>query len=328
MSSGPLLELLGVTTTVLKDHRRVPVILDVSFAIRRGEIVGLVGESGSGKSMTARTVFRSLPPRATTEGEILLNGQDVMKMSAVQLREARARSIGVIFQDPRSGVDPLWTVEDHITEGMRVHRGLTRTEAREEAIDLLGQVGIRDASRRLRQYPGELSGGLLQRVVIAGTLAAKPELIIADEPTTALDVTTQSEIVALLSSLRRDRGLAMLFITHDLTLAASICDRIMVMYAGRIVEAQSHQGILTHPAHPYTRGLVAARPTIEARQERLEVISGVPTSAADAPSGCAFHPRCRFAQERCRTLVPPLAEVDNGLSACLRNAEIHDELDV
>lgn len=326
MIRAPLLELRSVTTTVISGLDRVPVLLDVSFAIDRGEIVGLVGESGSGKSMTARTIFRSLPPGAATHGSVLLDGEDLVCMTADRLRDARSRSIGVIFQDPRSSVDPLWTVEDHVTEGMRVHQGLNRGEARRRAVELLAQVGIQDGARRLRQYPTELSGGLLQRVVIAGALAGEPGLIIADEPTTSLDVTTQAEIVAILSSLRRDRGLAMLFITHDLALATSLCDRILVMYAGRIVEVQSRDGILTHPAHPYTHALIGARPTLEGRRERLAVIPGIPTSAANAPVGCPFHPRCRFAQKRCRKMVPPLVEVDLGLSACVRTTEIRDEL--
>lgn len=326
--TGPLLELRSVSTWVETEGSRKPILVDVGFQIGRGEIVGLVGESGSGKSMTARSIIRSLPSGGRSSGAILLDGEDLAAMPARSLREVRARKVGVIFQDPRSAVDPLWRVEDHITEGMRVHERLSRDEARSRAVELLEQVGIRDGIRRLGQYPVQLSGGLLQRVVIAGALAGNPELIIADEPTTALDVTTQAEIIAIFATLRRERGIGMLFITHDLALAASLCDRILVMYAGRIVDAQSHDGIFTRPGHPYTRALVGARPSAGVRSERLAVIPGVPRSASDAPAGCSFRPRCGFAAEICAERVPELLPVDGGASACLRIGEIRDALRV
>jgi oligopeptide/dipeptide ABC transporter ATP-binding protein len=324
----PLLEMRSVSTWVESHGRSKPILLDVDFEIGRGEIVGLVGESGSGKSMTARTIVRSLPPGGRTSGEVRLAGEDLVAMPAGSLREIRARKVGVIFQDPRSAVDPLWRIEDHLTEGMRVHERLSRDDARRRAVELLEQVGIRDGIRRLGQYPVQLSGGLLQRVVIAGALAGNPELIIADEPTTALDVTTQAEIIAIFSTLRRDRGIGMLFITHDLALAASLCDRILVMYGGRIVDAQSHDGIFTRPGHPYTRALVGARPSAGVRSDRLSVIPGIPTSASDAPAGCPFRPRCGFASEICAERVPELLPVDGGASACVRIHEIRDALRV
>jgi len=323
-----LLALKAVSTWIEVDGGAKPILIDVSFEIGRGEIVGLVGESGSGKSMTARTIVRSLPEGGRSSGAILLDGEDLASMSVPALRQVRARKVGVIFQDPRSAVDPLWKIEDHLTEGMRVHAGRSRDEARVEAIGLLEQVGIHDGPRRLSQYPVQLSGGLLQRVVIAGALAGNPELIIADEPTTSLDVTTQAEIVAIFSALRRDRGIGMLFITHDLALAASLCDRILVMYAGRIVDAQSRDGIFSRPGHPYTRALVGARPSAGTRGERLAVIPGVPTSASDAPGGCAFHPRCAFAAEMCKSQIPALMPIDGGASACLRIVDIRETLRV
>jgi peptide/nickel transport system ATP-binding protein len=329
MTEAPLLELRSVSTTVIKGDMRVPVLLDSTFAIGRGEIVGLVGESGSGKSMTARTIIRSLPPGAASTGSVLLDGRDLLTMRSAELRETRSRSIGVIFQDPRSGVDPLWTVEDHLTEGMRVHQRLSRVAARPRALNLLAQVGIRDGETRLAQYPGQLSGGLLQRVVIAGALAGDPTLLIADEPTTALDVTTQADIVSIFLALRRDRGLAMLFITHDLALASSVCDRILVMYAGRVVEVQSRDGILRRPRHPYTHGLISARPSVDERRQRLPVIKGDPASAADTPVGCAFAARCRFAVDQCRKDVPALSPADGDvLVACWRADEVAEELRV
>lgn len=323
-----LLELNSVSTWIEVDGSAKPILVDVSFEIGRGEIVGLVGESGSGKSMTARTIIRSLPDGGRSSGLILLDGEDLASMPPEALRKVRARKVGVIFQDPRSAVDPLWKIEDHLTEGMRVHSGLSRERARTDAIGLLEQVGIRDGSRRLGQYPAQLSGGLLQRVVIAGALAGAPELIIADEPTTSLDVTTQAEIVAIFSGLRRDRGIGMLFITHDLALAASLCDRILVMYAGRIVDAQSRDGIFSRPGHPYTRALVGARPSAGTRGERLAVIPGLPTSASGAPSGCPFHPRCAFATDVCAVQIPALLPIEGGASACLRIADIRESLRV
>jgi oligopeptide/dipeptide ABC transporter ATP-binding protein len=328
MDSQSLLELRAVSATVTDARRLVPILVGVSLTINRGEIVGLVGESGSGKSMTARTVMSSIPSAISVTGEVLLEGRDILGLPAAELRKVRARSLGVIFQDARLAVDPLWTIEDHVTEGMRVHAGLTRGQARAKAIALLRQVGIRDADRRLAQYPGQLSGGMLQRVVIAGALAGDPSLIIADEPTTALDVTTQAEIVAIFAALRRDRGLAMLFITHDLGLAASLCDRILVMYAGRIVEAQTSAAIFTRPAHPYTQALVAARPSVKQRQNRLPMIPGTPSGAADAPEGCPFRLRCGYAIELCRAQAPALRMVSGGLSACHRSEEIRERLHV
>jgi oligopeptide/dipeptide ABC transporter ATP-binding protein len=233
--------------------------------------------------------------------------------------------MAIVFQDPRSVVNPLWKVGDYLTEGMRVHRGLDRDAARTRALELLEQVEIDNPARRLNQYPGELSGGMLQRVMIAAALAGDPDLLIADEATTGLDVTTQAAIVKRFGELQRDRGLAMLFITHDLALASSLCDRICVMYAGRIVEMQPGSEIFERGRHPYTIALVAARPDVrERRPEGLTVIPGQPTSGLEAPPGCAFHPRCRFADEQCANDVPELANHGGGagMVACLRTAAI------
>jgi oligopeptide/dipeptide ABC transporter ATP-binding protein len=326
----PLLQLRGVTTRLATRRAGlVPVLVDVNLEIPRGEFVGLVGESGSGKTMTARTILRALPPRAAVTGEVLFDGEDVLRLSGRRLRELRATRLGVIFQDPRSHVDPVWTIGDHITEGMRVLERVPPRASRARAAELLRMVGIRDGEQRLRQYPGELSGGMLQRVMIAGALAGEPDLLIADEPTTALDVTTQAEIVAILNALRRERALTMLFVTHDLALAAQLCDRIVVMYAGRIVESQPAAALLSSPRHPYTRALVAARPALDVRKERLEVLPGLPTSALDAPAGCPFHPRCSFAIGRCALEEPALVPLDPAtLAACIRAAELEERLRV
>jgi peptide/nickel transport system ATP-binding protein len=323
----PLLALRSVTTELPIHGTYYPVVNDVSLVVGRGEVVGLVGESGSGKSMTARTVLRLLPPGARTSGEVLFDGLDLLAEGPRSLRAIRARRAAMIFQDPRAHIDPLWTAGDHLTEGLRVNGGLARNDAKRVALDLLGQVGITDGERVLGAYPGELSGGMLQRVMIAGALAGDPELLIADEPTTALDVTIQAEIVAIFDDLRRERELAMLFITHDLELASAICDRVVVLYAGRVMEEQPTEGLFAAPAHPYTVGLLAARPAVESRPERLTVIPGRPPTPIEAPSGCPFHPRCTFVAEACRTEVPPLRRRSAvAATACRRIDEIATEL--
>jgi oligopeptide/dipeptide ABC transporter ATP-binding protein len=322
-----LLELQSVTTELLIGGRHHPVVRDVSFAIGRAEVLGLVGESGSGKSMTARTILRLLPSGARTQGRVLFDGLDLLAEPARALRAIRARRVAMIFQDPRAHIDPLWTAGDHLGEGLRVHGGLSRQDARRRALELLADVGIDDGERVLRAYPGELSGGMLQRVMIAGALAGEPELLIADEPTTALDVTIQAEIVAIFDALRRERELAMLFITHDLELASAICDRVIVMYAGRVMEEQPTEGLFSAPAHPYTVGLLAARPSIEARSDRLAVIPGRPPTPIETPTGCPFHPRCPFVVDACTGEVPPLRRIDPGVSsACRRVGEIRSQL--
>jgi oligopeptide/dipeptide ABC transporter ATP-binding protein len=319
----PLLELRSVTVELEIQGAHWPVVNDVSLEIGRGEVVGLVGESGSGKSMTARTITRLLPPGARVRGEILLDGVDLATLSRKELRRVRARRVAMIFQDPKASIDPLWTNGDHLTEGLRVHAGLSRSGARARALELVADVGIVDGERVLNSYPSELSGGMLQRVMIAGALAADPDLLIADEPTTALDVTLQAEIVAIFDGLRRDRHLSMLFVTHDLELASVLCDRVLVMYAGRVMEAQRTTSLFATPRHPYTAALLGARPAIETRHERLAVIPGRPPTPVDAPPGCPFHPRCAYAQDACIREVPPLRKLGQDVfSACLRAEEI------
>ena len=324
--SEPLLRLDSVGVDLLHEGALEPVIHEVSLALDRREVVGLVGESGSGKSMTARAILRLLPPGARTRGDVLLDG-DEMPMEGSALSEVRAHRIAMIFQDPRASIDPLYTNEDHITEGLRVHEGMSRRAARARALELLGSVGITDGERVLDSHPGELSGGMLQRIMIAGALAGDPDLLIADEPTTALDVTIQSEILAIFERLRNERGLAILFITHDLEVASAVCDRVLVMYAGRIMEEQQTGELFRAPRHPYSAALLAARPHLGARAEQLATIPGRPPSAFEAIAGCPFHPRCAFSEDQCTTEVPPLKAVEGGASsACRRIAEIGSEL--
>jgi oligopeptide/dipeptide ABC transporter ATP-binding protein len=323
----PLLELRSVTTEVEIEGAHWPVVNDVSFTIGRGQVVGLVGESGSGKSMTARTILRLLPASAHARGQVLLDGVDLLSLPGRMLREVRARRVAMIFQDPRAHIDPLWPSGDHLTEGLQVHGRLSRAQARSRALELLADVGIVDGQRVLRSYPSQLSGGMLQRVMIAGALAADPELLIADEPTTALDVTIQAEIVAIFDGLRRERHLSILFITHDLELAAAICDRVFVMYAGRVMEEQPTESLFASPLHPYTAGLLEARPMIDGRLERLAVIPGRPPTPVDLPAGCPFHPRCSFVEQACIAEMPGLRRLGGqALSACRRSEEIRDQL--
>lgn len=317
---GVTLALRRVSTSLRVGSQLRPVVVGVDLEVGAGEIVGLVGESGSGKSMTARTIADALPEGAAVAGEVLLNGENLLAMNRRRRREVQP-AIGMIFQDPRAFIDPLWRVEDHLTEGLRVHKGFSRTEARARAIELLDTVGIDQPERRIHQYPGEMSGGMLQRVMIAGALSVEPEVLLADEATTALDVTTQASIVRLLHRLRRERGLAVLFITHDLALANAICDRVCVMYAGRIVEVRSGRRIFDDPRHPYTMGLLAARPSVDSRTQRLSVIPGTPINAMDAPEGCAFAPRCPYVLPECRAAVPALIPVDGGGARCMRAEE-------
>jgi oligopeptide/dipeptide ABC transporter ATP-binding protein len=318
-----LLELEGLRVSVPYEGGLREVVRRVDLSIADGESVGLVGESGSGKSMTARAVVRLLPPGAQVEGSVRFDGREVFRMSSSEVRAHRAGDAAMIFQDPQAHTNPLRTVGDFLTEGLRLNQRLPKQASEERACDLLRAVGIENPRARLSQYPHELSGGLLQRIMIAAALSAKPRLLLADEPTTALDVTTQAEVMAILADLRKRLGLAMLFITHDLELAAAACDRTAVMYAGSIVEVQRSADLHEHALHPYTEGLVAARPSIDTALQRLPVIPGRPVAAFEAPQGCTFAPRCQYALPECTAERPVLAPLGHGVVACLRAEELH-----
>ncbi|HEY2597001.1 MAG TPA: ABC transporter ATP-binding protein [Candidatus Dormibacteraeota bacterium] len=328
MKGGGLLELEGVTVSlpVEGDMRRV--LQDVSFAIRPGEAVGLVGESGSGKSMTARTIDRLLPSGAAVTGRVRFDGRDVMTLSGAELKRFRGE-VAMIFQDPRAHTNPVRRIGDFMTEALRTNSGVGMLEASRRSVVLLKSVGIEDGERRLRQYPHELSGGLLQRVMIATALLTQPRLLLADEPTTALDVTTQAEVLAILNDLRSELRLSMLFITHNLELAAAICDRTVVMYAGQVVEVRESNKLHDQPLHPYTAALAAARPNIDATSHRLTAIPGRPLSGFEAPQNeCAFTARCPHAADVCRERRPALVELDGGLTRCARADELFGKLKV
>ncbi|HUA41893.1 MAG TPA: ABC transporter ATP-binding protein [Streptosporangiaceae bacterium] len=327
-AAAPLLEVDGLTVRLPVGGVKRAVLRDVSLTVRAGEAVGLVGESGSGKSMTARAIDRLLPGGAEVDGQIRCSGRDVSELAGADLRAFRTK-VAMIFQDPRAHVNPVRRIGDFMTEAMRTNLGVPPRYAQMRALDMLAQVGIDDGERRMRQYPHELSGGMLQRVMIAAALLTDPRLLLADEPTTALDVTTQAEVMAILDELRREYGLAMLFITHDLELAAAICDRTVVMYAGQIVEVRSSELLHDDPLHPYTAALAAARPDIARTTARLRAIPGRPLSAFEAPADeCAFAPRCPHASDACRAGVPGLTALDGGLSRCVRAAELRGQLTV
>jgi oligopeptide/dipeptide ABC transporter ATP-binding protein len=300
----------------------------VSLDLGAGESVGLVGESGSGKTMTARAVGKLLPAGAQVEGEIRFDGREVRSFDGAAERAFRAK-VAMIFQDPRAHINPVRRIGDFMTEALRTNAGVSPADASKRAVALLARVGIDDGERRLHQYPHELSGGLLQRVMIATALLTDPRLLLADEPTTALDVTTQAEVMGILEDLREEFGLAILFITHNLELAAAVCDRTAVMYAGQVVEIRASDLLHSDPLHPYTAALAAARPSIDRTASRLMAISGRPLSAFEAPeAACAFAARCPHVQDACRSSRPPLVELDRGMTRCLRASELRGRMEL
>ncbi len=318
------LDRLAIDLRVGRRLRRV--VHDVSLCLAVGEAVGLVGESGAGKSMTSRAVIRLLPDGAVIDGDISVEGRSVPAMGREELRSYRLSEVAMIFQDPRAHVNPVRRVGDFLTEAL-VERGEPRHVAVEIVTGLLLRVGIHDPERRMRQYPHELSGGLLQRVMIAAALAISPKLLLADEPTTALDVTTQSDVMVHLDAQRRERGLAMVFVTHDLELAIAVCDRIAVMYAGYLVEDSPAATLHERALHPYTKGLLASRPSASVRRERLAAIPGRPLSAFEVKEGCVFASRCRFVEERCLLERPLLRDFDGARVACHRAEELSGQME-
>lgn len=317
---GALLELADLHITLPVAGSPRPVLRRVDLSVPAGSAVGLVGESGSGKSMTARAVLRLLPAGALSSGRLLFDGANVPDMGTARLRTLRTRDVAMVFQDPRAHINPVRTVGDFLTEGLVTTRGVRPRAAEATVTALLRDVGVPDAARRLRQYPAELSGGLLQRVMIAAALAGEPRLLLADEPTTALDVTTQAEVMAVIDEARAARGLAMLFITHDLALAAAVCDRVAVMYAGTVVEELPAGQLYDGARHPYTRALLASRPE-PGTGRPLRAISGRPVSAFDAGPGCAFAPRCPSASRRCTDERPLPRDLGDGRAACHHPAD-------
>jgi peptide/nickel transport system ATP-binding protein len=293
----------------------------VSLKIAPGEILGVVGESGAGKSLTGAAIIGLLdPPGRIASGEIHLAGERIDQYSADQMRGIRGRRIGAIFQDPLASLDPLYSIGHQLIETIRTHLPLTAGQARQRAIELLEETGIPAAAERINHYPHQFSGGMRQRVVIALALAAEPQLVIADEPTTALDVSIQAQVIGLLKRICHDRGAAVMLITHDMGVIAETCDRVAVMYAGRIVEIGPVQQVIHAPAHPYTVGLMASIPDLETDLERLAQIDGAMPRLDAIPPGCAFHPRCPRVFERCRFERPELLDAGTSRAACWLHA--------
>jgi oligopeptide/dipeptide ABC transporter ATP-binding protein len=318
----PLLEVDHLAVQLPIERRQRPVLHDVSFQLERGEVLAVVGESGSGKSMTARAVLRLLPAGATTSGRVVFDGLDIGSAGTAELRRLRSRRIGMIFQDPRAAINPVHRIGDFLTEVLVREHGVAKMAALDRAAAMLDEVGIDEPRRRLRQYPHELSGGMLQRVMIASVLLLEPDLILADEPTTALDVTTQAEVIAILDDLRKARGTAMIFITHDLELAASVSDRTAVMYAGYLVETLPSRQALERPAHPYTEALLRSRPDLLQRMERIPQIPGRPLAPYEVGAGCPFEPRCAYADDECRRELPPITHGGEGSARCFHTASV------
>jgi phosphonate C-P lyase system protein PhnK len=298
---------------------RNTVVEGVSFDLAPGEILGVVGESGSGKSVTALSIMRLIPSPGRVTGRIDFAGQDLMALPEPRMREIRGRDIAMIFQEPMTSLNPVFTCGDQVMEALVHHRGLDRAGARAEALKLLKLVEIPSAERRLDDYPHQLSGGMRQRVMIAMALACRPKLLLADEPTTALDATIQAQILDLLRGLQRELGMAVVLITHDLGVVSEVAHRVLVMYAGRVVETSPAAEVFARPLHPYTEGLLASIPRLEGPIERLDAIPGqVPTPDA-MPAGCRFAPRCRYAEPACAASPPPLAPRGEGrAAACIR----------
>jgi len=315
-----LLEVRDLQTQFRTGAGIVRAVDGVSWDVKAGETVALVGESGCGKSVSALSVMRlvSLPAGRIVGGQILFKGRDLLTLSEEEMRRVRGREIAMVFQEPMTSLNPVLTVGRQVTEPCEIHLGMTPAQSRVRAVEILGLVGIADAERRLKQYPHQFSGGMRQRLMIAMALSCNPSLILADEPTTALDVTIQAQILELMKDLSRRLGVAMLMITHNLGVVARYADRVNVMYAGRIIERGSSRQIYANPRHPYTLGLLRSVPRLdEPKKEKLAPIQGQPPDLTRLPPGCAFAPRCAYAIERCRVDTPVLAAVeDEHLSAC------------
>jgi len=314
---GSILQVEHLRTEFATRAGLVRAVNDVSFSIGEGELVGLVGESGCGKSITALSIMKLISePGRIAGGSIKFKGEDLVLASEARLRAIRGNDIAMIFQDPMTSLNPVYKVGEQIAEALRLHRKLDRKQAREAAIEAMREVSIPSPERRVNDYPHQLSGGMRQRVMIAMALACDPELLIADEPTTALDVTIQAQILELLDGLRKTRKLAVLLITHDLGVVAEVADRVCVMYTGKIVEESGVDELFADPKHPYTQGLLRSVPKLSvpdiAKAERLQKIDGTVLTPTDLPVGCHFAPRCEFVMEKCKTGDIPLFELENG----------------
>jgi len=316
----PLLRIERLSIDLPGPGGPVRVVDDVSFTVAAGRTTGLIGESGSGKTMTATAIIGLLPAGAEVSGRMWWQGRDLVTMSGKERRLLRGHDIAMIFQDPQSALDPTQTIGRQVGEILRLD-GMPARQVRRTVIDLLGRVGVPDPETRHAQYPHQYSGGLRQRAMVATALAGKPKIILADEPTTALDVTVQARILALLRRIREEEGTAMLLVSHDLRVMAHVADEVVVMYAGRLCEIGGGREVLDHPAHPYTRALVVSVPAVRSKTAIAEPLPGSPADPADRPDGCPFHPRCAKAQDRCRVEIPLMRPIAAGRQAACHYPE-------
>jgi len=325
---GRLLEVKDLRTHFYTEEGVVKAVDGVSYYLDEGETLGLVGESGCGKSVSALSILKLIPqpPGKIVSGEILFDGKDLLKLDEEEIRHIRGNRIAMIFQEPMTSLNPVLTIGRQLTEALELHLKLEKTAANKRAAELLEMVGIPDAAARLSDYPHQFSGGMRQRVMIAMALACNPKLLLADEPTTALDVTIQAQILEVLARLSRELGTAVIIITHNLGVVARYANRVNVMYAGKVIETASAAELYANPRHPYTLGLLKSVPRLDqSRKERLDPIQGSPPDLARKGPGCSFYPRCKFRIDKCLAEEPPLASVAEAhLAACWRSAELHD----
>jgi len=319
--ANPLLQVKNLHTVFPTQSGEVRAVNGINFNLDRGKVLGIVGESGSGKSVTAYSILRILDyPGNISQGEILYDENDIVKMSNGNMRQIRGARISIIFQDPMTSLNPVYTVENQLTEAIRLHTDRDRKQARERALEMLKLVGVNEPQKRLKQYPYQLSGGMRQRVMIAMALACEPDILIADEPTTALDVTIQAQILELMQELKSKLGMAIIMITHDLGVIAEMCDEIIVMYAGRICERGSADEIFYNPKHEYTKGLLRSIPNTSLAKEVLTPIEGSPVDLLNMPKGCAFAARCGSAMKVCLTEQPEEIRInEDHLASCWLN---------
>jgi oligopeptide/dipeptide ABC transporter ATP-binding protein len=319
--SKNLLEVRGLRTYFASERGEVRAVDGVDFSLERGRTLGIVGESGCGKSVTALSIMGLVPqpPGRIAGGEVLFEGKDLLKLPAQRLRDLRGDQLCMIFQEPMTSLNPAFPVGEQVAEALLRHRNISNNEAKNNAVEMLRRVRIPSPERRARDYPHQLSGGMRQRVMIAMALACNPKLLIADEPTTALDVTIQAQILELMRALRAELGTAIILITHDLGVIAELADDVIVMYAGKVIERCAAGRVFSEPQHPYTVGLLGSIPRLHVQQERLSAIEGFVPDAASPPAGCRFHPRCPFVVEKCLREVPPLMEIGKDhYAACWR----------
>ena len=319
--STPLLQVKNLSTSFNVESGEVRAVNGISFNLDKGKVLGIVGESGSGKSVTAYSIMRILvEPGRITGGQILFNGEDIVKYSKKQMREFRGKRISIIFQDPMTSLNPVYTIGNQLREAILLHTDRNREQANARALEMLQLVGVNDPEKRLKQYPHELSGGMRQRVMIAMALACEPDILIADEPTPALDVTIQAQLLELMQSLQKKLGMAIIMITHDLGVIASMCDEIIVMYAGRICERGTADEIFYNPRHEYTKGLLRSIPRLGTKHEKLVPIAGSPVDLTNMPKGCAFASRCDRAMKICLEQLPDELPInDEHLASCWMN---------